>query len=551
MKRLFWALLCFVPIFLQGQNKNIYFSSNSPENIPYGKPFDLFTVIKFPETEFDETNLYIMSENRFSVQDVTIFNSGSIMKMKGTETEFGNYSQAYKINISRTDSLFDFSSVFRFKYSFAQLFDNQLKIHFAVEFLKDGKAFQVFNSFSKNQAFSPAVISFYKPQQIAGRCLLMQEGAGISLTAEPQSSSATLLTEFWMKTNNLNSEFMKIRNAENGKEYLSLALNENNFFYLNDFGRTYYTGLSLSKNAWYHFAVLYTNNRVNIYCNGKLVHENNTTAAIPETEIRIIFSNESPDSYLYLKQLRLWNFHDDIEKCFANRRYSFYSAENSELLYQNLFNDEIYSKESGGIRIYDSGRLRIVQCDAPIISRAPDINITVFSSSCSIEWSNRDYQKPKNFIVEKSNDGSSFTEVFKTTADEDPNKIYYYSDKRDASENVNYYRVKQINYDGSEVYSSSLKVGQSSKKEKIKVGQNYPNPFNPSTSFTVEMLETSEAVITVYDLVGKTIKTLHEGTLTKGVHTFNFEGSSLPSGIYFYEIKTPASSIVRKMILTK
>jgi len=85
----------------------------------------------------------------------------------------------------------------------------------------------------------------------------------------------------------------------------------------------------------------------------------------------------------------------------------------------------------------------------------------------------------------------------------------------------------------------------------MRVGQNYPNPFNPSTSFSVEMLETADAVINVYDLVGKTIKTLHEGTLAKGTHTFSFDGSSLPSGIYFYEVKTPSSSIIKKMILTK
>jgi hypothetical protein len=551
MKRLFLAIYFFVSIYTLGQNNIIFFSSAPPDYIPYGKPFELFTTIKFPDTGYDEVNLYIISGNRFTVQDVSIYNSYHLHKVKAADTDYGDYTQAYKITLSKKDSLFDFNNVFRVKYSVAQIYSDNIQIHYALEYLYKNKVIETVTSFGRNQPLSPSSISFYKPQQIAGRCLVMQEGGRLALTVPPLGSQANPLAEFWVKANNVNSDFMQIQNGETNDTYFSLGVNENSFVYLKDFSRVYYTGLSLGKNSWNHFAVYIANGKILVYCNSKCIYENNFSKRIKDEELKYSFFNESSDSYLFLKQLRLWNYQDDIEKCLSNKQYSFFSTLKSELLYQNSFNEEIYAEENSSVKATDLNRLRIVQSDAPLISRAPEVNITVFSNSCSIEWSNKDNQRPKNFIVEKSINGAGFIEVFKTTADEDMNKVYYYSDKRDAAENVTYYRVRQINYDVSEVYSASLKVGQSAKKEKVKLGQNYPNPFNPSTSFTVEMVETGDAVVCVYDLVGKVIKTIYEGTLAKGVHTFNFDGSSLPSGMYLYEIKTPASSSVKKMILTK
>lgn len=549
--RLVLALLCFVSISAFAQNNVIYFSSTPPEYISYGKPFELFTTIKFPNTGFDEVNLYIISGSRFSLQDVSVYNSFGLKKVKTVETDFGDYSQAYKITLSKKDSIFDFNNVFRVKYSFAQLYNDNVSLHYAIEYLYQNKVVQTVTSFGKNQELTPSVISFYKPQQAAGRCLLLQEGGKLSLLLPPLGNQANPLAEFWIKANNVNSDFFQILNTETMENYFSLAVNENSFIYLKDFSRVYYTGFSLGKNAWNHFAVYFISGKIQVYFNSKCIYENNLSKRVKDEELKFSFLNGSPDSYLYLKQLRLWNYNDDIEKCLSNKQYSYYSPPKSELLYQNLFNEDIYAEENSSIKVTDLNRLRIVQSDAPIISRAPEINITVFYSSCSVEWSNKDNQKPKNFVVEKSINGAGYIEVFKTTADEDLNKVYYYSDKRDEGENVTYYRVRQINYDGSEIYSASLKVGQSAKKEKVKLGQNYPNPFNPSTSFTVDMVETGDAVIKVYDLVGKVIQTIYEGTLARGIHTFNFDGSSLPSGMYLYEVKTPSSSIVKKMILTK
>ena len=100
------------------------------------------------------------------------------------------------------------------------------------------------------------------------------------------------------------------------------------------------------------------------------------------------------------------------------------------------------------------------------------------------------------------------------------------------------------------VYSSNLKIGQGEIKL-FNLGHNYPNPFNPQTTISIEILEAVDVDIYVYDIVGEKVAVLNKGVLSQGIHTFTFDGSSLPSGIYFCEAKSEKFTDVRKMILAK
>jgi hypothetical protein len=69
-----------------------------------------------------------------------------------------------------------------------------------------------------------------------------------------------------------------------------------------------------------------------------------------------------------------------------------------------------------------------------------------------------------------------------------------------------------------------------------KLYQNFPNPFNPSTNISYELKNGSFVVIKIYDISGKEIKTLINCYQGRGKHYINFNGNTLASGIYFYEI---------------
>ncbi|MFA7361076.1 MAG: T9SS type A sorting domain-containing protein [Candidatus Kapaibacterium sp.] len=88
-------------------------------------------------------------------------------------------------------------------------------------------------------------------------------------------------------------------------------------------------------------------------------------------------------------------------------------------------------------------------------------------------------------------------------------------------------------------------------KESYFNAKNYPNPFNPNTTISFTLQESSYIKLTVYDRLGREVKTLIDENRNAGTHTTEFNASGLPSGIYFYRIKTDSRTEVRKMILAK
>ncbi len=93
---------------------------------------------------------------------------------------------------------------------------------------------------------------------------------------------------------------------------------------------------------------------------------------------------------------------------------------------------------------------------------------------------------------------------------------------------------------------------------KFELGQNYPNPFNPKTNFKIQLSNSGNVKITVYDITGKEVKVLVNEFLTAGVYDMDFDASQLSSGAYFYklEVRESGSDAVRftdvkKMMLIK
>ncbi|MBI1932843.1 MAG: T9SS type A sorting domain-containing protein, partial [Ignavibacteriales bacterium] len=65
---------------------------------------------------------------------------------------------------------------------------------------------------------------------------------------------------------------------------------------------------------------------------------------------------------------------------------------------------------------------------------------------------------------------------------------------------------------------------------------NYPNPFNPSTTIRFGLPEQSKVTLSVFNILGQKVFELNEQNLSAGSHSFNFDASSLSSGIYIYNI---------------
>jgi hypothetical protein len=109
---------------------------------------------------------------------------------------------------------------------------------------------------------------------------------------------------------------------------------------------------------------------------------------------------------------------------------------------------------------------------------------------------------------------------------------YTYEDKK-LNTGKYTYKLKQIDFNGNYTYytlNGTVEIGVPSK---FQLSPNYPNPFNPVTKIDYELPLDSKVSIKVFDITGKEISTLVNGTQKAGSYTLTFNGSNLSSGIYF------------------
>ena len=91
--------------------------------------------------------------------------------------------------------------------------------------------------------------------------------------------------------------------------------------------------------------------------------------------------------------------------------------------------------------------------------------------------------------------------------------------------------------------------------------QNYPNPFNPETWIPYQLSEDSAVSVSIYDTTGKLVRTLSLGFQSAGFYNSreraaywdgrNALGERVASGIYFYQLTTPAFQQTRRLVIVK
>jgi len=81
--------------------------------------------------------------------------------------------------------------------------------------------------------------------------------------------------------------------------------------------------------------------------------------------------------------------------------------------------------------------------------------------------------------------------------------------------------------------------------------QNYPNPFNPTTAIRFDLAAAGNVKLNVYNYNGQLLQSLVNGTMNAGVHSVNFDASSLSAGVYYYTLEAGNSIMSNKMILVK
>jgi hypothetical protein len=86
---------------------------------------------------------------------------------------------------------------------------------------------------------------------------------------------------------------------------------------------------------------------------------------------------------------------------------------------------------------------------------------------------------------------------------------------------------------------------------KFELGQNYPNPFNPVTNIKFSVPKSGYVSLKVFDILGKEVASIYEGTAKTGNYVVTFDGNKLSSGVYFYRLEAENVVLTKKLILMK
>ena len=178
------------------------------------------------------------------------------------------------------------------------------------------------------------------------------------------------------------------------------------------------------------------------------------------------------------------------------------------------------------------------------------------NSSVELKWSTATEVNNYGFDVER-NSGNGWGKIGFVAGHGNSNspKNYTFIDNSITNANGLQYRLRQIDNNGDFEYSNKVQVTSVSSNSEL--SQNFPNPFNPTTSIRYYISKNSFVKLTVYDMLGREVRSLVSGIKDQGNYSVEFNGNNLPSGVYMYRLvisPTDGSKgfvAVKKLMLVK
>ncbi len=129
---------------------------------------------------------------------------------------------------------------------------------------------------------------------------------------------------------------------------------------------------------------------------------------------------------------------------------------------------------------------------------------------------------------------------------------YFFSDDN-VSNGKYFYRLKQIDFDGSFSFSNEIEIDVNVPAG-FSLEQNYPNPFNPSTIISYQLSASCNVSLKIFDVLGNEVTTLIDNEFKEAGY-YNYQLSTvnfpLSSGIYFCTMSTSNFSKTIKMTLLR
>jgi len=160
-----------------------------------------------------------------------------------------------------------------------------------------------------------------------------------------------------------------------------------------------------------------------------------------------------------------------------------------------------------------------------------------------------------SFLVERADawEGDYATLNLEVTRN---NGTWFSCTDRDVVSGATYwYRISLVSPSGRETYGP-VEVRVESAPAVFAVYQSYPNPFNPTCFIRFDVPRPGELTLRVFDAGGRVVRTIVDRWVGSGSYIETWDGrddggTNMPSGVYFYELKSQDFRSTRKAVMLR
>jgi hypothetical protein len=211
----------------------------------------------------------------------------------------------------------------------------------------------------------------------------------------------------------------------------------------------------------------------------------------------------------------------------------------------------------GNLSTLFAGVLDFIEANgAPIVPvELSDFNAGQQGSKVSIDWMTSSEVNSSRFEVERRMETADIYNTIETVKAQGTSLTdqtygpYFDYDVRYGNSYV--YRLKMIDKDGSSEYSQEKVVTMKGGEGNIEVISVGPNPLQTKSELRLNLSETMNVTIELYDIVGNQVSTIINGTLTGGTNMIEINGNNLSNGLYNIVIRSGDIQIIEPITVVK
>lgn len=186
-------------------------------------------------------------------------------------------------------------------------------------------------------------------------------------------------------------------------------------------------------------------------------------------------------------------------------------------------------------------------------------NATTDAERINLEWgTHSEVNNWEWIILRREGEQGEFHELARLPGSGTTNFFnrYTYTDERVQPETVYYYRLANVDFDGTIHYYPELVKSSLAPISTFALYPTYPNPFNAQTTVRFEIGEASRVQLDIFDVSGRRVRRLFAGSLQPGSYNYIWDGrdernETVASGVYFLNFSAGNYFRAEKMVLSK